>query len=308
MDNNIVKENKEIEKQLTEYFQRKYDSNSTFMFSHIGYTYKYFGERSILDLNNGGKVKKIQEDIIDRSLAHIPILVPNDKDMSYGQFMELNSCLKIDEIIDLDTDEETIKNKLLDAIRGVLPPEVIIIDDNQLDNALKDLGYTTYKFNFESLGTLGDGRIVTEFEGDVECDYTTFPKNVTDKETADILDELYSKHKLKFKLKKYGVGSQDKPIHITDCFEEYTFEGKKYIRVSSDISSELKLSNGDEIDPQKPYWIEVEEIGKDEKVYAIHDISEIQEIIPERRQGEVYKTLSEFLNDNKEKEEQTKVD
>jgi len=304
----MVTENREIEKQLTEYFNKKFGFKLTFMFSHIEYAYKYFGERTILDFNNGGKIKKFQEDIIDRSLAHIPILVPDSKDMSYGQFMELNSCLKIDDIIDLDTDEETVKTRLLSAIKKVLPPEVTVIDDDQLDSALKDLGYTAYQFNFKSLGTLGDGRIVTEFEGDVECDYTTFPKNVTDKETSNILDELYSQHKLEFKLKKYGVGSQDRPIHITDCFEEYTFEGKKYIRVSSDTSSELKLSNGEEIDSQKPYWIEVVEIGIDEKVPAIHDISEIQEIIPERRQGEVYKALSEFLNDSKEKEEHTKVD
>ena len=298
----MSKENAEIEKQLTQYFNVKSDLKSTFMFSHIEYVYKYLGERAILDLNNGGKIKKIKEEITDRGLAHIPILVPDSKDISYSQFMELNSCLKIDKIIDLDNDAEMVETELLTAIKEILPPDVTIIDDKQLDNALKDLGYTTYRFNFESLDTLGDGRIVTGFEGEVECDYKAFPKNVADKDTTDILDELYSQHKLEFKLKKYGVGSQDNPVHMTDCFEEYTYQGKKYIRASSENSSEIRLSNEEELDLQNAYWIEVEDIKIDEKVHAIHNISEIQEIIPERRQGKVYKVLSEFLKDSKEKD------
>lgn len=300
MDGKMINEKINIEKQLTEYFERKYDSNATFMFSHIEYKYKYFGERSILDLNDGGKIKKIKEEISDRYLAHIPILVPEDKGMSYGQLMELNSGLKVDEIIDLDTGDETAKNKLLGEIKKVLPNDITIISESELDSSIKDLGYTDYKFYFENLGPLGDGRIVTKFGGEVECDYTNFPRNITNKETATMLDELYAQHKLEFKVKKYGFGTQDKPIHTTDSFEEYIFEGKKYIRVSSNISSELKLSDGREIEKGQPYWIEVEELEKDnEKVNAIHDISEIQDIIPNRRKGQVYKVMSEFEKDRK---------
>lgn len=217
--------------------------------------------------------------------------------MSYGQFMELNSCLKIDETIDLDTGDETAKNKLISEIRKVLPDGITIISESELDRAIKDLGYIEYEFDFENLGSLGDGRIVTKFGGEIECDYTAFPRNITDTETAIMLEEFYSQHKLEFKVKKYGVGTQDRPIHITDCFEEYTFEGKRYIRVSSNTFSELKLSNGEKIEDDKSYWIEVEEVEKDnEKVCAIHDVSEIQTIIPDRRQGQVFEVLSKFMN------------
>ena len=298
MDGKMVNEKVDIERQLTEYFERKYGSNTTFMFSHIGYKYKYFGERSILDLNDGEKIKKIQEDIVDKALAHIPILVPEAKDMSYSQFMELNSGLRIDEIIDLDTGDKTAKNKLLSEIKKVLPNAIRIISESELDSAIKDLGYTEYEFDFENLGSLGDGRIVTKFGGEVECDYTAFPRNITNKETATMLEELYAQHKLEFKVKKYGVGTQDKPIHTTDSFEEYIFGGKKYIRVSPNISSGLKLSDGREIEEEQPYWVEVEELEKDDKkVNAIHDISEIQDIIPNRRKGQVYKVISEFMNE-----------
>ena len=96
MDGKMFNEKVDIERQLTEYFERKYGSNVTFMFSHIGYRYKYFEERNILDLNDGGRIKKFRRISVDKALAHIPILVPEDKDMSYSQFMKLNSGLRID--------------------------------------------------------------------------------------------------------------------------------------------------------------------------------------------------------------------
>ena len=184
-----------------------------------------------------------------------------------------------------------------------MPKGVTIIDETELDSALKELGYTTYKFEFSNLGTLGDGRIATKFYGEVGCDYTNFPKNVVDKELADKLEELYSQNRLEIQLKRYGIGTEEKPIHITDCYEEYTMEGKKYLRLLSNTSSDLKLSNGQEIEPENPYWIEVEEIEKDEKVQAIHDVSELQSIISDRRQGCVYKVLSEFINEEKSSKE-----
>lgn len=280
MNDGTVKENKQIEKLLTKYFERKYDLESTsFIFSHIRYKYKYFGTRRILDLNNGGKIKEIQEDIIEEETAHIPILVPNLEDWGYGQFMSLNSGMKLDDVIDLDSgNEETIKENFLNKIKQILPEGITIVTEEELDNALKDLGYTMYAFDFTSLGTLGDGRIVTEFCGTVGCDYKSFPKNVVSKEVADNLETLYSKNKLGVQLKRYGIGTKDKPIHTTDCFEEYTFEGKRYIRVSSTTSSELKLSNDEKIEDGKSYWIEIEESKTNDKLSSLHDISELQKI------------------------------
>lgn len=200
MDDSIVKKNEEIEKLLTRYFQREYDLDSTFMFSHIRYKCKYFGTRRILDLNNGGKIKEIQEDILEEAIAHVPILVPHSKDWDYGRFMSLNNGMKIDDIIDLDSgNEETIRRVFLNKIKQIMPEGTTIIDEEELDSALKNLGYTTYKFDFENLGSLGDGRIATRFTGTKES--------------------------------------------------------------------------------------------------AIHDISEIQTIIPDRRQGQVFEVLSRFMNE-----------
>lgn len=300
----FVNENKEIEKRLTDYFQRKYGSKDTFMFSHIGYKYKYFGTRTVLDLNNGGTTKEIQEDIIDRDTAHIPVLVSNFEDWDYGQFMTLNSGLKVEDIIDLNnSNDEIVKKDLLSKIKQMMPKGVTIIDETELDSALKKLGYTTYKFDFASLGTMGDGRIATEFYGEVGCDYTKFPKNVVNKELANKLEKLYSQNRLEVQLKRYGKGTEEKPIHITDCYEEYTMEGKKYIRLFSSTSSDLKLSSGQKIEAENPYWIEVEEIEKDKKVQAIHNISEIQSIISDRRQGSISEVLSEFINEEKSSKE-----
>ncbi len=305
-------QDKEIEKRLTNYFKRKYDSKDTFMFSHIRYKYEYFGIRTVLDLNNGGTTKEIQEDIIDSATAHIPILVPYIEDWDYLQFMILNNCLKVEDIIDLNSgNEETVKKDLISKIKNIMPKGVTIIDETELDSALKELGYTTYKFEFTNLGPLGDGRITTKLYGEVECDYTRYPKNNIDEKLSNKLEELYSQNRLEVKLKTYGKGTEEKPIHITDCHEEYTFEGKKYIRLLSKNSSDLKLSNGQKIEDGNPYWIEVEEIEKDEKVQEVHDVSELQSIISDRRQGKVSEVLTEFINEekiNKEKDENTQKD
>ncbi len=104
-------------------------------------------------------------------------------------------------------------------------------------------------------------------------DTENFPQDVPDNETCKILDDLLSKNQLTFRQVKYCIiSSNGRTIHMTDYFNEYNYDGRKFIRYqrTGDAPSNMTLSNNDTINKNKFYWIEVKptDLAKDRPLYA----------------------------------------
>ena len=86
-------------------------------------------------------------------------------------------------------------------------------------------------------------------------DIENIPQYSPDKQTCEILEDLFSRNQLESKKVKYLIDS----IHMTDYFDEYSYEGRKFIRCKATIDQpdNIKLSNSDTIVKDNYYWIEV---------------------------------------------------
>lgn len=108
-------------------------------------------------------------------------------------------------------------------------------------------------------------------------DTENFPQDIPDKETCEILNDLFSKKQLAYRRVKYCIFHEGKLINTTNYFDEYTYNGRKFIRFQSltEQTDDILLSNHDTIEKNKFYWIEVKQIdfSKDRILYAEFDNS-----------------------------------
>ena len=102
-------------------------------------------------------------------------------------------------------------------------------------------------------------------------DTENFPQNIPDNEICEMLDDLLSRNQLTSRQVKYCIGS----MHMTDYFDEYSYNGRKFIRYKATIdqSDNVKLTNNDTISKNKFNWIEVKpiDLSKNKILYAGFD-------------------------------------
>ena len=239
------------------------------------------GYMQIFNLDIGDYVSRPQNRKI-RTL--LPFFIENNSIDDVRSF-----SLKIPGIIDISNLNSEISSRL---------PKSILITDNQIDEILLENGYTEPFFDhyFFSLmdypdfhlyakpimksknmdGQIVDSNLNKELEQaylDVNLeqigviDIENFPQDIPDNETCKKLDDLLSRNQLTSRRVKYCIDS----IHTTDYFDEYSYNGRKFIRYKAKIeqSDNIKLSNNDTISKNKFYWIEVKPrpLAKDKILY-----------------------------------------
>lgn len=97
-------------------------------------------------------------------------------------------------------------------------------------------------------------------------DIYNFPQDMPDNETCKLLDSLYSMNRLTSRKVNYCITSTNQNVKMTDTFDEYNYNGRKFIRVEPKTAgtSEMRLSNNEEIIKGKSYWIEVKPVDLSE--------------------------------------------
>ena len=90
------------------------------------------------------------------------------------------------------------------------------------------------------------------------ADFNNWPFMVPDTETCKVLDRLSQEDKLSKREVKYYMTLDNYFSIMTDVYDEYRIEDKRFIKMKVDKSKEgLTLSNGEPIVANKEYWIEV---------------------------------------------------
>ena len=269
---------------VKKYFKSKFNKEGYFEFLYVEYEI-YDKDYKIFNLDIGDYVSRPQN-------RKIKTLLPF--------FLEQNSIddvrtfsLKIPGIIDISNLNFEISSRL---------PKSILITDNQIDEILLENGYTEPFFDhyFYSLmdgpdfnlyakpiiksknidGQIVDSNLSKELEqayldGNLEqmgvIDIENFPQYIPDNETCEKLDDLLSRNQLTYRQVKYCIDS----MHTTDFLDEYSYNGRKFIRYKAEIeqSDNIKLSNNDTISKNKFYWIEVKPspLAKDKILYTGFD-------------------------------------
>lgn len=98
-----------------------------------------------------------------------------------------------------------------------------------------------------------------------EVEYGEYPQMLVTKSYSDELEQVYNSGKLKVTGKSYTTDSvdrwDDKSIFSPRKHIEYEYNGKKYIRFVGDANCiDQLLSNGEEGEIGKPYWLAVSPI------------------------------------------------
>lgn len=107
-------------------------------------------------------------------------------------------------------------------------------------------------------------------------DTENFPQNIPDSETCKILDDLFSHNQLQSKKQvRYCVILQNSPVYMSDYFEEYTYNGRKFIRQKASVNQpeNITLSNNDGINKDTFYWVEVKPLSENSISYTEFDSS-----------------------------------
>lgn len=262
-------------KMVENYFKSKYNIDGTFEFLYV--EYEFFDENhQVYSLDTGQYVSRPKNRKVRTMLPFF--IEPNSID-------DIRSfSLDIPGIIDI--------NNLTSEVTSRLPEGVKFITDNEIKEILFSEGYEEPFFdhyfysimdypdyNLYARPTIKNNVINPQIvnsnmsqileqkysEGALKqtgiIDTENFPQNVPDDETCEILDDLLSKNQLTSRRVKYFVDS----MHITDYFDEYNFNGRKFIRYKATIDqpNSIKLSNNDTINKDKFYWIEVKPIMKE---------------------------------------------
>lgn len=262
-------------KMVESFFKSKYNIDGYFAFLYV--EYEFFDENhQVYSLDTGQYVSRPENKKVRTMLPFF--IEPNSID-------DIRSfTLDIPGIIDI--------NNLTSEVISRLPEGVKFITDNEIKAILFNEGYEEPsfdhyfysmmdypKYNLYARPIIKSNVIYTRLansdisqvleqkysEGTLEqtgiIDTENFPQNMPDDETNEILDNLFSKNQLIPRQVKYYVDS----MHVTDYFDEYNYNGRKFIRYKAPISQSdnIKLSNGDTIKKDKFYWIEVKPIIKE---------------------------------------------
>jgi hypothetical protein len=273
---------------VSNYFKSKYNLTGYFKFLYV--EYKYFDENhQVYSLDIGQYISRPE----NRKVRTM-----------FPAFIESNSIddvrmfsVNIPGIIDI--------NNLPSEISGRLPKGVRFISDNEIKEILFNNGYEEPFFDhyFYSMMDYPDYNLYAKpiikiktsivdidmskkleqayKDGSIKqtgiIDTENFPQNIPDTETCEILNDLFSKKQLANRKVKYCIFHAGELINTTDYFDEYTYNGRKFVRFQSltDQTDDVLLSNHDTIEKNKFYWIEVKQIdfSKNEILYADFDNS-----------------------------------
>ena len=89
-------------------------------------------------------------------------------------------------------------------------------------------------------------RISRDISGYSEAEYGEYPQYAASRSEARSLEAEFSAHKLRRTGKTYAAR-----------YDEYEYQGSRYIRAQSAAKRACELSNGKEYQPEDPVWIEV---------------------------------------------------
>ena len=97
------------------------------------------------------------------------------------------------------------------------------------------------------------------------AEYGEYPQTIADDVTSEKLERLHASRTLRPTGKNYTFDSVGLNDYITPfkatAFSEYEMDGKRYIRVPGRPAySNSVLSNGEQVEDGKPYWVEVQPI------------------------------------------------
>ena len=93
-------------------------------------------------------------------------------------------------------------------------------------------------------------------ENKVIVDSDNYPQNMPDKDTCETLDKLFNNNQLSSRKVRYYVS----PSHFTEVFDEYSYNGRKFIRLKA-------MGTIDQFEEGKFYWIESKPIRYDKILF-----------------------------------------
>lgn len=91
----------------------------------------------------------------------------------------------------------------------------------------------------------------------VIIDTESFPQDTPDKETCEILNDLFLKNQLISRQVKYSIIFSDDSMHMTDEFSEYNYDNRKFIRYEVEIDESNTYLSFDDNNINNFYWFEV---------------------------------------------------
>ena len=97
------------------------------------------------------------------------------------------------------------------------------------------------------------------------AEYGEYPQTVADERTSEKLERLHDSRSLHPTGKNYTFDSVDLTAYGTafkaTSYQEYEMDGKRYIRVLGRPNNSVsKLSTGEQVEKDKPYWVQVQPI------------------------------------------------
>lgn len=151
-------------------------------------------------------------------------------------------------------------------------PKIYLVDEDgkKFDNTVIIRAFGARPAtSYSSISKFCSNKIVNKM-GIIEVEYGEYPQTVVDKELSKELEEEYLNQKLKETGKTYTTDSFKQDCVVEPFKErkhiEYEYNNKKYIRYiancnyTDDNQYAEELSNGQAIEKDKPYWVEVEPI------------------------------------------------
>lgn len=265
------------------YFKVKYGKEGRFSFLYVDYEF-YDKDYKIYSYDVGGYVSRPQNRKI-RDL--LPFFIEPKSIEDVRRF-----TLKIPGIIDI--------NNLDSEISSCLPNGVTFITDSQIKEILLNEGYVepffdhyfysmmdypSYNLYAREVSKLKAIILDEDESKELEqvylggglkqtgtIDFENFPQDTPDEATCKLLDDMFSEGQLESKPVRYCRKYFNNQTFITESFDEYDYDGRKFIKVQPAVSqgNGVTLSNGDTIDKNISYWIEAKPIdeSKDKILYG----------------------------------------
>lgn len=266
---------------VKKFFKSEYDKNGYFEFLYVEYEF-YDKDYQIYNMDIGDYVSRPQNRKIKQLL---PFFIEQNTVIDARRF-----SLQIPGIIDINNLNTEISNRL--------PEGINLITINQIKDLLYNEGYEEPFFDhyfyscmdypsynvyarpiLKTKSYIADADTVQKLEqaytaGTLKqsgvIDTENFPQNIPDKETCKMLDNLFSKKQLVSRQVRYCIFYPNKSMYTTDYFDEYTYNGRKFIRYQAlnDGNNCITLSNHDTIENNKFYWVEVKPIDFSKNLYS----------------------------------------
>lgn len=264
-----------FDKMVENYFKTVYSKEGCFNFLFVEYEF-YDKDYKIYNIDMGCYVSRPQERKV-RDL--LPFFVEPGAIEDVRTFL-----LRIPGIIDINNIDSEISN--------ILPEGVTYITYNQIREILLNEGYVdpffdhyfysmmdypSYNLYAREVSKLKAIILDEDKSKELEqvylggglkqtgtIDFENFPQDTPDEATCKLLDDMFSKGQLESKPVRYCRKYFNNQTFITESFDEYEYDGRKFIKVQPAVSqgNGVTFSNGDTIDKNKSYWIEAKPIDE----------------------------------------------